>query len=400
MGAYSTLSALSNDSTLTNGAVITHTEHNTHRTNYRALINDLLTAATEQEKNRAGAAEPTDKAEGIIYCDTTNDPAQLKFYKDGAANLFTLASLEALNVFTVNQTFSAKIICDDVTDATSITTGSIQTDGGLGVAKQLHVGTSTILNGSLTLQGAAPTHFMSETDAGVDQGLWRWAADGENLRLELSDDAKVNFKDVFRIQRSGTGAGITVDSFIFGGDITVPAASNLLLNGATAPTSLAGGIAMVNGTAASAALTDGISMWAADWNGAGTAALHMFDEEGFNGPIPKVTSGEALNCKIIDIGDWDMDATLNVDVAHGLTATKIRHISVMIRNDANTFIQPLDRMSTSNPGVMLGSATAVDGTNIRLFRTDTSVSGSTVFDGTNYNSTSFNRGWIMIWYTN
>ena len=81
--AYSALSALSNDSNLVNAATITHTEHNTHRTNYRALINNLLTEATAQEKNRAGAAEPTDKSEGIIYCDTGNDPAELKFYKDG-----------------------------------------------------------------------------------------------------------------------------------------------------------------------------------------------------------------------------------------------------------------------------------------------------------------------------
>ena len=36
-----------------------------------------------------------------------------------------------------------------------------------------------------------------------------------------------------------------------------------------------------------------------------------------------------LNWKTVDIGDWDMDSTSGVDVAHGVDGTKIRHVSIM-----------------------------------------------------------------------
>jgi hypothetical protein len=117
------------------------------------------------------------------------------------------------------------------------------------------------------------------------------------------------------------------------------------------------------------------------------------------GGVVAGTGNATLLKKVVNIGDWDMDATASVDVAHGLDATKIRTIKVAIRNDDNTFVQMLDRMSTFAPGVMCGSASAVDGTNIRLIRSSATVTGSTIFDGTDYNATSYNRGYITIEYT-
>ena len=349
--AYSTLSALVDDATLTNGATITHTENNTHRTSRQNLSNNLLTEATAQEKNRAGASEPTDKAEGIIYCDTTNDPAQLKFYKDGSANLFILASLEALNVFTVNQTFSAKIICDDATDATSGTTGSIQTDGGLGVVKKAHFGDR------VTIENTAPQLRIIDTNASLDEGDWEFALLGDasfNLRTLTEAGALIgtpfsvaraggitsvgnmtvkttafaalniesysatnNTRGQVLIRKSSNGTlgtiaetvtGEALGSYTFQGAnsssafaggaqivgtqrgsagasnvpadidfltatasagavrrVTITTEGNLSIGSAVgAPTSLVGGIAMTNGTAATAALSNGISAWAAN----------------------------------------------------------------------------------------------------------------------------------------
>lgn len=93
--------------------------------------------------------------------------------------------------------------------------------------------------------------------------------------------------------------------------------------------------------------------------------------------------------KIIPIGDWNMDTTTTVAVAHGLDFTKIRSIQVFIRNDDNDELYPLDF-----------HATATD-TNIYYARTSDVFLGRAdggYFDGVDFDSTSYNRGWIIIDY--
>jgi len=92
-----------------------------------------------------------------------------------------------------------------------------------------------------------------------------------------------------------------------------------------------------------------------------------------------------LKTKIIEIGDWDMDADATSNVAHNITDfKKIRNVEVWIRIDSDVSASPLDRE---------GKVTAIDSTNIQLAR-----DASGVFDSVNYDSTSFNRGWITIRY--
>ncbi len=99
-----------------------------------------------------------------------------------------------------------------------------------------------------------------------------------------------------------------------------------------------------------------------------------------------------LNTKIVEIGDWDMDATASVNVAHGLTYSKIRTMIVMIRDNAGTSSYDF---STADSEVGTGTSTmAVGSANCVLNR---STDG--YFDNTNFDSTSFNRGWITIQYT-
>jgi hypothetical protein len=106
--------------------------------------------------------------------------------------------------------------------------------------------------------------------------------------------------------------------------------------------------------------------------------------------------GNALQCKVIEIGDWNMDSTTDVNVAHGLsggTYQKIRSISVIIRDDNDVGYYPLMSVA-SEANVVGGGATSFGATNIVLTR-DTGG----VFDAVGFDSTSFNRGWITIWYT-
>ena len=99
----------------------------------------------------------------------------------------------------------------------------------------------------------------------------------------------------------------------------------------------------------------------------------------------------AFKTKTVNIGDWNMDITASVTVAHGIgTFTKIRSVSAVIINDASSSIQNLE--SSDITGVGNGIIT-IDSTNITLFR----VTGQT-FDGTDYDSTPFNRGYVTIHY--
>ncbi len=95
--------------------------------------------------------------------------------------------------------------------------------------------------------------------------------------------------------------------------------------------------------------------------------------------------------RIIEIGDWDMNSTLSVNIAHGLTMSKIRNVHALIRNDADT-------KYTMFPGYIATSGNFIDkislsSTEITLFRAPSSE-----FDSTDYDATSFNRGWITIEY--
>jgi len=102
------------------------------------------------------------------------------------------------------------------------------------------------------------------------------------------------------------------------------------------------------------------------------------------------TDNVYLKTKIVEIGAWDMDATSSLNVAHGLTQTKIRGLQVLIYEDDGTRILQIDRADSS--GVSSGRA-QITSTNIELFR----ISGG-AFDNTDYNSTGINRGYIVITY--
>jgi hypothetical protein len=101
-----------------------------------------------------------------------------------------------------------------------------------------------------------------------------------------------------------------------------------------------------------------------------------------------------LKRKVINIGDWNMDSTTNISVAHGLTLSNIYSVNVTIISDdsAGKFMVPgfSALNSTSNTDVALNGVTS---TNINLTRR-----AGGFFDNTDYDSTSFNRGHIVIEY--
>ncbi len=96
---------------------------------------------------------------------------------------------------------------------------------------------------------------------------------------------------------------------------------------------------------------------------------------------------------IVSIGDWNMNSTSSLAIAHGLTGSKIRTVFVSIIADvASGFpTQPLDFNTGGGGATANGGTISWDSTNVNIGRTATGI-----YDNSNYNDTAFNRGYITI----
>lgn len=101
--------------------------------------------------------------------------------------------------------------------------------------------------------------------------------------------------------------------------------------------------------------------------------------------------GTALKQKTLNIDDWNMDSTGVKAVAHGLTLANIRGIRVVIRNDSGSNF--FDLTSPQSGGAQGGYIDYIDPTNVNLGRYSAGYFDSILFD-----STSYNRGWIIVDY--
>lgn len=105
----------------------------------------------------------------------------------------------------------------------------------------------------------------------------------------------------------------------------------------------------------------------------------------------RVTDGtNNIRIKVIDIGDWNMDATASVTVAHGLTLANIRSVSGVIRNDSGSTSYCITPQANATEAVYMSS---IGATVVSLGR-----AGAGIFDHTDFDATSYNRGWIAITY--
>ncbi len=103
------------------------------------------------------------------------------------------------------------------------------------------------------------------------------------------------------------------------------------------------------------------------------------------------TSSNAVECKILDIGSWNMDSTATKNVAHGLSdITKVASVTVAIRNDDGDAVFPIDH-SASFANVR--GNVKLDATNVILQRNS---SGS--FNDPDYSDSGISRGKITIFY--
>ena len=146
-------------------------------------------------------------------------------------------------VIATTGTFSGIASVDDTTDTSSGTTGSIHTDGGLGIAKKLFVGTNATVAGTTLMTGVA-THggnVVSDTDSTDDLGTTgvRWA----NLYVDA-----ITATD----QITATGFTGTLDGILGSGAAAAATTTTL-----ASTTITAGGIVKTDDTTDATSTTDG-----------------------------------------------------------------------------------------------------------------------------------------------
>jgi len=107
------------------------------------------------------------------------------------------------------------------------------------------------------------------------------------------------------------------------------------------------------------------------------------------------TGTPTLKCKVVEIGEWDMDSTANIAVATGIDLYTLRSATVLIRED-DTSGDYVGSLFGVDPTTSIAGYYRVQPTNgdIRLYR----IAGGP-FDNENFDTTGgYNRGWITIWY--
>ena len=147
-------------------------------------------------------------ADGDVYYNTTNDV--IRFYKNGAwtdvTDETTLSTTLGSYVDKSSsesvggvKTFTSNVIVSDATSSTTKDTGSIVTEGGIGVEENLNVGGNAVITRDLTVSGTTTTvnsTTLDVTDANItvnNGGNQASADDVAGITVEMSDatDAKI-----------------------------------------------------------------------------------------------------------------------------------------------------------------------------------------------------------------
>jgi hypothetical protein len=128
---------------------------------------------------------------------------------------------------------------------------------------------------------------------------------------------------------------------------------------------------------------------------AGAGNVLTFDGSAANTDITSVSSidevgGKEIKYKYLEIGDWNMDGTASVTVAHGLDTSKFINVSAAIKQDV--VANPIYDLFSEGGGSISWDPSPTSSP-VTLWRT-----AAGFFDNTDYDQTSYNRGWILITY--
>jgi hypothetical protein len=309
-----------------------------------------------------------EQSNGIVEFNSGQAGLEVDIDYYGLGTLYSKDAVEAL-LFDGTKTFENITVTNDLdvggdilTSATSkILTGGLTTgvanNGGVSIKQTVSA------DKAITIENTTITHpFTSITTENV------FCIIRERFGLDIR-----GFTDV-------DGIGIKLSSYV---GVTSPTSSAIRLDASKS-----------DGSTSNTTLADTEIITSFSNNGTVEASIYGNGDLSINGGLDAGNSGTSLKTEIVDIGDWNMDTTTSVNVAHGLStdALKIRGIQCVIRNDSNTVESPLDTWG-STATVAQGQLRSWTTTNVTLDRL-----ASGFYDNTSYDSTSYNRGWIYITY--
>ncbi len=344
-----------------------------------------------------------------------DDVGKISFYgDDDGTNKTLFGQILAESTDVTDATEDGKITFYTMTAGTSTATLTLASSvttinaactitGALTLSSTLTDGTAT-LDGSGNWSGIANLTMTGALDSGTGNittgGILKVDVDGtaENaagsLTLGAGNDAGIFFDgtDLVIITNGAGASGIILDSE--DDTVEIKGSGTLQATFDTGGLNLVTGDAYeINGTSVLNATTLGSAVVASSLTSVGTlTSLTVSGASSLDGGIDTGDNIQ-LKFKTIDIGDWNMDSTTDISVAHGLTLSTIRFVSITIRNDADSAYYPISGRSDTT-AALDAQIRSLNSTNVTLRR---STGGP--FDGTDYDSTSYNRGWITIWYT-
>ena len=205
-----------------------------HNGSVGLTLSGTLVTATGAELNYVDVTAGTATASKALVLDGSKNIATIGTVGCGAITSTGNSAMAQL-------TTSGRVIVDDTTDATSKTDGSLQTDGGLSVAKAIYNGTAATLaadSGIVTIGAATSATFSA---AGL---------------LNINNATDATSKTDGSLQTDG---GLSVAKAIYNGTAATLAADSgvVTMGSTTAATISAAGVVNVNNQTEATSTTDG-----------------------------------------------------------------------------------------------------------------------------------------------